>query len=279
VTKDVMAKFAPSLSRDGSRLAYIAFAGLQPPRREVRLASLTTGEEKILPMASASLDQTCRLSADGSALSYGDIVDGKSKTFVVTGRDTAGREVCEGCAILDFYANPNFAVIQDKDSALLRLDLATGEKATILEAGAGKLSEPALSPDDRWLAFVLNKPDGRVAICVAPLTGGLPAPEKDWVRLFDEDHYLGSPAWSADGSHLYYLSEREGACAVWVQKLDPRSKRPDGATRMFFRPTQRDLNLNMPRGDGKVAVAANKIAVWAGQATGNIYLAVPKPRK
>lgn len=228
-------------------------------------------------MMSAMLDQTCRLSADGSVLSYGDIVDGKSGTFVVTGRDSAGREVCQDCEILDFYADPNFAVSQDKGNALCRLNLATGARTTILEAGAGRISESALSPDDRWVAFVLNEPGGRVAICVAPLTGGgAPSPEKDWVRLFDEDRYLGSPAWSADGSQLYYLSEREGACAVWVQKLDSKSKRPAGSSRLFFRPTQRDLNLNMPRGDGRVAVAANKLVVWAGQATSNIYLAAPK---
>jgi hypothetical protein len=278
VTKDVMAKFDPSLSRDGSKLAYVAFGGVQPPRREIRLTDLAGGGEKIFPMRSVSLAQTCRISPDGSVLSYGDIVEGKQKTFIATDRDAAGREVCEDCAILGFFADPNFAVLQVKQNALLRLNLTTGERATIVEAGDGKITEPAPSPDDRWVAFVLDKPEGGVAMCFAPLADGRPAPEKDWVRLFEEDSYLGSPAWSPDGGYLYYLSEREGSCAVWVQKLNPKSKRPEGATRTIFRPTQKGVQLNIPRGSGAVDVAANKIALWAGEMSGNIYLATPKPK-
>jgi hypothetical protein len=96
--------------------------------------------------------------------------------------------------------------------------------------------------------------------------------------LYDEDHYLGSPAWSPDGNRLYYLSERDGSCCLWTQGLDPRSKKPAGASRVAYRPAHGRFNLNFPRGNGTVAVGQGKIVIWAGEATGNIYLAAPKKK-
>ena len=277
VARDVMAKFSLSLSRDGSKLAYIAFGGFQRTHFEVRLKDLVTGEEKIFPMRANQFGQTPRVSPDGNVLSYRDIVEGKRKTFLVTGQATAGREVCDSCLILGFFADPNVALVGEKSERLLRLNIATGEKAPVLEARSGKIIEPALSPDDRWVAFVLGKPDGRVTMYIAPLAGS-PVPEKDWILLFEDNHYLGSPGWSPDGNSLYYLSERDGFCCVWVQKLNPKSKKPEGDAQGVYHAHQTRFALNFPLGNGTLAVAKDKLAFWMSEAAGNIYMATPKKK-
>jgi serine/threonine protein kinase/Tol biopolymer transport system component len=277
VAQDLMAKFDPSLSRDGTKLAYSAFGGVQKPRSEVRLKDLTTGGEKIFPMRAAGLGQTPRISPDGTVLSYKDTVEGKFRTFIVTGQDTSGREVCDSCIILGFFEDPNFALIREGGTKLLRYSIATGEKKLLLEASAGRIMEPALSPDDRWVAFVLGKPEGRVAMCIAPLAESQ-APERDWIFLFEEEHYLGSPSWSSDGNFLYYLSERDGFCCIWAQKLDPRSKKPEGETEVVYRANQSRFMLNFPPGNGTISVGKGKIALWMGETTGNIYMATPKKK-
>jgi len=70
VSQDLMAKFEPSLSRDGSQLAFNAFGGFQKPHSEVRQRDLTSGEEKMFPMRAAGLGQMPRISPDGRTLSY-----------------------------------------------------------------------------------------------------------------------------------------------------------------------------------------------------------------
>ncbi|OGD20258.1 MAG: hypothetical protein A2W03_04295 [Candidatus Aminicenantes bacterium RBG_16_63_16] len=278
VTKDVTAKFSPGLSRDGSKLVYAAIRGLRNQVGEVRLLNLAIGEEKILPMRTSQLSLVPRISPDGTVLSYREREGERSRSFIVSGEEASPREVCDSCTILGFFSDPNLALVREKGEQLLRLNIATGEKTPVLEASVGSISSPALSPDDRWIAFILNKPDGRVAMFIAPVAGdtaAAPVSEKDWVLLFEDEHYLGSPAWSPGGNYLFYLSERDGACSVWTQKLESRSKRPDGAIRVIFRPQGR-IGLNFPRGNGTVAVARDKLALWTGEGTGNIYLATPK---
>jgi eukaryotic-like serine/threonine-protein kinase len=279
LAEDAMAKYKPSLSRDGSKLAYSAFGGLNKPNSELRLRDLVKEEEKTFPALAAQVDLEVHISPGGDVLSYRKFVDGKARTFLITDKDPAGREVCDGCAIQGFYADPNFAVIQESETRLARYNIATAEKTLLLESRSGEIKEPALSPDDRWLAFVLGMPDGRVAMCIAPLDGySAPPPQEDWILLSEQDKYLGSPAWSPDGSHLFYVSELGGPCSVWMQKLDPQKKRPIGDAQTVYRPSQTRFDLNTPKGSATVAVGKDRLVISMSESTGNIYMATPKKK-
>ena len=159
----------------------------------------------------------------------------------------------------------------------IRDSLSTGQTTPVLKAAEGRIAEPALSPDDRWIAFILGKAGGRADLVLAPLASG-PSAEKDRIVLFDEDRYLGSPAWSPNGRMLFYLSERDGVCKVWCQPLDGLTKRPAGPSRIVFDPRPYEIDLNMPRGNATVSVGQGRLAIWASAGTGNIYLAAPKKK-
>ena len=80
-----------------------------------------------------------------------------------------------------------------------------GSSATPLVATAADERDPALSPDDRWLAYASNE-SGRYEVYVRPFggSGGRIAVSTDGGLM---------PVWSRDGRRWYYLQDRSLAIA------------------------------------------------------------------
>src|SRR5690606_39108681 len=79
-----------------------------------------------------------------------------------------------------------------------------------------RISEPAISPDGKWLAFVLRETDmaanrGRTDLFVLDLTQKGAEPR----RIAADAASDSSPRWSPDGQHLFFLSSRSGSSQVW----------------------------------------------------------------
>jgi eukaryotic-like serine/threonine-protein kinase len=109
-----------------------------------------------------------------------------------------------------------------------------------LDGGASRfvavVSDPhslTWSPDGRWLALVSGNDQfavgaalfgnkGPSAIVLVPAVGGAPVPVTDNARL------NMSPAWTPDGHHLLFVSDREGSRDVYAVRLG-RSGTPSGA--------------------------------------------------
>ena len=81
LTEDQTAKFNPSVSRDGSRLVYSSFGGLQARRTEVRLRDMASGKERSIPASGNMNGLETQISPDGSVLSFQDRVSGKSVSY------------------------------------------------------------------------------------------------------------------------------------------------------------------------------------------------------
>jgi len=276
LTLDLMQKFSPSISRDGSRAALIAFGGAQAVKIEVRLKDLRTGHETSIPMRGVNLDGTV-LSPDGSTLAYVDDVDGKSKAYVLAPGAATGHEVCEECALLDFFTGNDFAVIRVDGGQLRKLNLRTGETSLLLDSGRETIGKTSLSPDGTWLAWLGGGPDGRVALRVSPIDGSQ-GDGRQTVTLAEADYYLGAPDWSPNGRWLYYLSESGGRASIRARELDPRTGQPVAPEREVYVSQHSRFNLNFPRGNGSIAVAADRILFSVTEGAGNICLAKPRKR-
>jgi len=274
LTRDLMAKFKPSISRDGSKVAFEAFGGVQARRDEVRVLDLKTGRERTFPSRGTPY-MIPRLSPDGSMLAYSDRLADGYHTFIVSGDDSSGREICRECRIRGFDSAAKNALLSEGPNSLVKINLATGQKSRILTVTSGAITDPALSPDDRWLAFVLERPKGDIAI-YAVRVGEEPVSEKDGVLIYESGRYVGAPQWSPDGRTLYFLSEHDGHCCIWGRRLDPRTKAPRGELVPLYHSHASLNQLNMPPGDGALGVARDKIVFFVGTITGNIYLAVEK---
>ncbi len=111
-----------------------------------------------------------------------------------------------------------------------------------------RVSEPAVSPDGKRVAYVLRSTDidankGRTTIWLLEIGKRKATP----VRLTDLAANSTAPEWSADGRFLYYVSNRSGSSQVW--RLAPGSE-----------PTE-VTNLPLDVGSFRVSPKADRIFV------------------
>src|SRR4051812_46830488 len=77
-----------------------------------------------------------------------------------------------------------------------------------------RVTDPAVSPDGKWLAFGVRDTDveanrGRLDVWLAATDG---SSVRQLTTHPDND---SEPAWSADGAWIYFLSSRSGSSQVW----------------------------------------------------------------
>ena len=227
VTREALSKFGASLSRDGSKLAYLAFASYGRPRMEIRIRDLVTSRETVAPVSGITM-QGPALSGDGSLVTSFAASGAKTASFLVPVGGAGSRQVCEGCRALAFFSDPNLVCVVDAGGRRLgRLNLASGEESRLAGVTSGEFIDARPSWDDRWLAVLVGKPDGTAAIFAVPAKQP-PAAQQHWIKVAEDSRALACPRWSPDGNLLYYLSGRDGYVCLWAQRLDPVTKRPAG---------------------------------------------------
>jgi dipeptidyl aminopeptidase/acylaminoacyl peptidase len=108
-----------------------------------------------------------------------------------------------------------------------------------------RVSDPQVSPDGRYVAYVLRETDmeankGRTDIWMLDLAQKEPQPQ----RLTTDPADDSSPRWAPDSRTLYFLSTRGGSSQVWRIRLDGGE-----ATRVTNYPLDVGALKVSPRGD------------------------------
>src|SRR5215813_3486962 len=114
-----------------------------------------------------------------------------------------------------------------------------------------RLSDPQVSPDGRYVAFVLSETDldankRPTDLWLIDLQQKEPAPR----RLTQNPASDTSPRWSADGKSLYFLSTRSGSSQVWRLQLaggeaTPVTSYPRDVGSLEVAPTGNRLAISM----------------------------------
>jgi tricorn protease len=97
---------------------------------------------------------------------------------------------------------------RDKDQQLWLYDIKTKQNKRIAQSMAGDFDDLTWSPDSQWLAYTEDATNTFTQLKVLNANTGA-------IEALTSDHYnSGSPAWSADGKWLYFLSDRMLTTAV-----------------------------------------------------------------
>ncbi|OFW11251.1 MAG: hypothetical protein A3H96_25780 [Acidobacteria bacterium RIFCSPLOWO2_02_FULL_67_36] len=271
ITRDETVKFSPRISRNGSMLAYAAFSGLDTRDTEIRIRNLTSGRETALPPFESTMNPVPVFSADGSVLAYRQVTGGRSTYYIRTPGSATDRVLCEDCGVYAFFTDPAFALVQYGPQELVRQNVSTGARTTVLHVDGASILDAQPSWDDRWVTYLLGLPSGNVAISVAPLRDR-PAPIGDRILVREDDHILLAPRWSPNGEWLYYLAASDGFMCVWGQRLDAVSRKPSGAPVGILH-LHGSRTMSFPLGQWPLEVASGRLIFTLGEPKSNIYMA------
>jgi len=192
ITRDTTVKSQVSASRNSSKLAYSVFSGVERARKmELRVRDLLTGAESGFSPTGAAVGVPSRLSPDGRLLAYMQFLAGKWMSYLVEPGGVSGRLICEDCFVYGFAADATQAVVRYGDARVVRQDLASRRQTAIIEKSTMPISDADLSPDEGWLALLLEKPSGEYALRIAPVRES-PVPEQDWIPVLDPEVWVST---------------------------------------------------------------------------------------
>ncbi|MFB3826802.1 MAG: protein kinase [Bryobacteraceae bacterium] len=274
VTTDATVKFAPTAPAGAGKLAFVAFTGIKAGRRrELRIRDLASGAESAAGTFEPNSRTAVRFSRDGSMLGYTvEARPGKAATFAARTTGLSARQLCDRCSILGFFSNTAQLAVLRTPNHVLRLDAGAGAESALLADAEGAVLDADLSPDDRWMALLIEKPDGSCGLRIAPVRTA-PAPVAEWIPVLDPPVWIGPVRWSISGDGLYFLAELDGYSCIWYAPLDPATKRPAGAPVAFYHAHTSRLSHAGPRGAREFTVAADRIFVNFAETSSNIWMA------
>ena len=211
----------PAVSPDGGSLVYVRSDGRSDPRL---VAMPPAGGDASTLARTNHLTRFDFLPDGGIVFAQREVTDRYrqySDLYVLT-PDGSVRRVTEDARVAAPSAGPGggWAVaVADGGgtNGLVRVDLANGAIEEIAAPVADTYwAWPAVSPDGRWIA-ASRWAEGRHDVVILDGDGRL-------AQAVTRDRALDmAPAWSADGRHLVWASDRTGIPNVLAVEVDPRT--------------------------------------------------------
>jgi Tol biopolymer transport system component len=230
----------PSLSPDGKWFLFVSDADGNP---DIYLQSVSGQTAINLTKDSPAADGEPAFSPDGERIAFrseraggGLYIMGRTgeapRRITSEGFDPAwspdGRHLVYGTATF------NLATSRATLSQLRSIQIDTGQITALTDQDA---ANPAWSPNGRFIAYWgLGRTVGGSEISsvrdlwVIPSAGGAP-----W-RVTDDPAVDWCPMWNADGSFLYFVSDRGGSMNLWRLPMNAGTGRPTGSVQPVTTP-------------------------------------------
>jgi eukaryotic-like serine/threonine-protein kinase len=260
-------------SGDGSSIIFASNRAGENTDLWVR--DLRTGHER--RVTSGQRAQWSSLDSSGGRAAYLSLFRDRRELHVVTLSNGQNETICEkGCgSSTPIWSRDGTYLVSTSGREIGRIDLTARKWVPIINRPPSHFWEPDISPDGKWLAFLVRPTEASGNILLARLKGDRPIPETEWITVSDrgtED----KPRWSADGKIVYFTSERDGFRCIWGQHVDLVIGKPIGEAFAAHhshraRRSLKDVVLSA------LGVAVTRSAMFFVQTekTGNIWMMEP----
>ena len=209
----------PSISPDGSRLAFTSFAKGQP---RIMLWSTETNRQLPFYNQAASLNETATFTPDGRQMFYSSSASGYAQIYVANLDGTNFRRISNSRAIeVEPKVNPKtgselvFVSGRSGPQQIFRMN-TDGADVERLTNGEGEASNPSWHPDGQHLLFAWTRGYATGAFNIFVMDAS--------TRQFDQLTFGAgkneNPNWAPDGRHLVFTSTRTGTSQIWTMLAD-----------------------------------------------------------
>ncbi|MGB7760863.1 MAG: hypothetical protein WBL61_13600 [Bryobacteraceae bacterium] len=221
----------PSLSRDGKKVAFYSGSRLV-------VKDLVTGRETQLAQDVTLADGLApAISPDGSYVGYTFWTLGEraGDLYMISTAGGSPRRVCQRCGSPKGFSSDGSRMLMQTGyfdpgfDQIALLDVATGKETIVLSDPQHHLWNAFYSWDDKWVVFLMQTGDNHLRIYITPVENFVPAGPDHWIQLTSGDYNDNKPQFSPDGNTVYFTSNRDGFTCIWALRLDPKTKRPQGA--------------------------------------------------
>jgi serine/threonine protein kinase len=260
----------PSVSADGAMIAYrkithedpqIWLRDLRDPRQPAR--QVTQGADpKSFPVVDPA----------GRAVAYAAGVAPTDSIGVY--RDEQVHTVCRRCGRpVQWLSGTTILSLAEDGSELLSIDSRTGSVARWFKPQRDRIVDAGLRNGTPIAAISMQEALRDTHIQIMDMSD--PLQPRQLARLSTESGWLDRPRWAADGSALFYVSNRDGNLCIWKQRFDSRV-RPVGEPAPVVHLHTAHLSMSRSsRSTINIAVDRQWLYFSATELEGNIWLMEP----
>ena len=216
-----------SISADAMRLAFISVQAKGIPQLWTK--DLPSGRERALTEGGRPKYMP-EISSDGLFVAWSEALP-RSRDLIVPFNGGTPREMCSECGLIRAWSPDGKFLLYDQPGAHYSIGLmefASGKTSTYLQSKDSDLFARSISADGKWIAFTAHGTAVDFTVYVAAFAPERAPSQPEWVEVTSSSEVDPKPCWSADGSLLYFTSERDGHSCVWGLRLNRLTKKPSG---------------------------------------------------
>jgi Tol biopolymer transport system component len=251
----------PRLSRDGTTLIALSDRAGQV---DIWLKDLHTGGERAITSTS-DIERSPQVSGDGATVFFGKREGGLYPTYRVRANGGRPEKVCSDCGTLsDTSPDGRYVLYHGGEPwSAYAFEIASGRK-TMIGSKTRRVYSSRFSPDGKWIAFHTDTGDDARPrqIFVTAFAAETAVREEKWIPITSGLRSDFDVSWSADGSTLFFFSDRDGNRCIWGTRLNPQTKKPLGTA--FSVVHLHRFNAHAPEGIGLgISSAAGRLVFGA----------------